>query len=373
VKISFLLPTRNGGAYIREAIDSVLAQPGDIELVIADNANTDETPGILDSFRTDPRVRISRSEAPITVTENWMQALRASSGDYMLMIGDDDALVPSFRVRAEEALVRNAHPDCLTFDGYTYVAPGSFGPDALWSPRHFDTRRLHPERELPLQERVDIVRDFFRFKGRFPLNMQLTLFARTTLDRVSGDLFRAPFPDHFALNTLLLRARRFVVSGERLVIVGVSPKSFGHYFYSGGQAEGVKYLGSSSQFPGRLEGSELVNSMHVWLAELRNSFPELRSMRIDRWGYVARQVNHWLRQAEFGLLPRRALATRARSLSLSELITVGAPIFLYRVARRLRAKLAGRPYTYIADQWPALRATQHRRISDFAAALPEPE
>jgi hypothetical protein len=156
-------------------------------------------------------------------------------------------------------------------------------------------------------------------------------------------------------------------------MLGVSPQSFGHYFYTGGQAEGLQYLGSSAQFAGRLEGSELVNSMHVWLAELRKSYPELRTMQIDRWGYVARQVNHWLRQAEFGLLSRDALVARAKSLSRSELLAAGAPIFVYRVARRWRGILTGRPHTYVADAWPALRATRYRRISDFAAALPELE
>ena len=49
VRLSVLLPTRSGADYLPEAIASILDQTGDFELVVADNANTDETPAILAS------------------------------------------------------------------------------------------------------------------------------------------------------------------------------------------------------------------------------------------------------------------------------------------------------------------------------------
>jgi Glycosyl transferase family 2 len=368
-----LLPTRNGGALLGDAIDSVIRQVGDFELVVADNANTDATPAILDSRKGDARLHILRSEEVLPVTENWLRALHAARGEYLVMIGDDDLLLPGFFERAERALERHRSPDCLTFNGYSYVAPGSFsdGAPAMWSPRHFDMRRLRPERELSLNERQAIVRDMFRFKVRFPLNMQLTLFSRAAIDAVPGDLFRAPFPDHFALNSFLLRSPRLVVTDDRLLIVGVSPKSFGHYFYGGQQAQGLRYLGSQSSFAGQLDGSELVNSMHAWLLELRRTYPELATIPVDRWGYAARQVNHWLRQVEFGIMPWATFVARVGSLRHREVVTVVAPILGYRVARRWRDRLQRRARSYIQDSWPSLRPAQARTITEFAAALPQ--
>jgi hypothetical protein len=282
-------------------------------------------------------------------------------------------LLPRFFDRVEALLGRHADPDCLTFDAYSFVAPGSFGDDApaLWSPRHFDMRRLRPERELPLAERRAIVRDMFRFKVGFPLNMQLTLFSRAAIDAVPGDVFRAPFPDHFALNSFLLRVPRLVVTDERLLVVGVSPKSFGHYFYGGQQAQGLRYLGSQSSFAGQLGGSELVNSMHAWLLELRRAYPELATVRVDRWGYAARQVNHWLRQVEFGLMPWGAFAAHVGSLRRTEVVTVVTPILGYRIARAWRDRLERRNRSYIRDSWPSLRPTPYRAITEFADALPQ--
>lgn len=371
MRFSVLLPTRNGGAFLGEALASILDRPGEFEVVVGDNANNDETVDVLKARAGDPRLRVLRSETVLNVTENWMRCLDAARGDYLLMIGDDDCLLPGFFDEADLILRRNDDPDCLTFNGYSYVAPGSIdqAAPALWAPWHFNLLPLRPERELLLPERVELVEDMFRFRVRFPLNMQLTMFSRAAVAAVPGDFFRAPFPDHFALNSLLLRAGRFVVTDARLVVVGVSPKSFGHYFYGGQQVRGLQYLGSSSSFPGRLEGSELVNSMYAWLLELRKTYPELASVRPSRWHYALRQVNHWYRQVEFGRLSLKEWRARARTLRPSELVTVLIPLLAYRLYRRLRSWLSRRPFTYISDSWPALQETQHGTIGEFAATL----
>ena len=372
MKFSLLLPTRNGGDFIADALRSVLAQTGDFEVVVADNANTDATGSVLSSYRGDPRLNVVRSATVLSVTDNWMRALRAAQGEYLLMIGDDDLLLPGFFDRVDKVLARHANPDCVTFNAYSYVAPGSFEPDApaYWSPRHFDLQRLRPERELSREDRLGIVTAMFRFNVRFPLNMQLTLFSRDAVAAVPGDFFRAPFPDHFALNSMLLRVARLVVTDERLLVVGVSPKSFGHYFYGGQQREGVRYLGSGAAFPGMIEGSELVNSMHAWLIELRRTYPELSNVPIARWQYVARQVNHWYRQVEFGMAPPATLVGRSRSLRPLEVATVMIPMLGYRAVRRFRDQIRGTKRSYIRDSWPALRPTSHRTIAAFAASLP---
>ena len=371
MKFSVLIPSRNGGAFLPHVLKSALAQVGDFEVVVSDNANTDETASVLESFANDHRLQVVRSTEVLSVTENWMRALRRAKGRYLLMIGDDDLLLPGFFERAGAALSRQGDPDCLTFNAYSYVAPGAFGAEApaYWSPRHFDLSQLRPERELSRDERLQIVKDMFRFKVRFPLNMQLTLFSRDAIAAVPGDFFRAPFPDHFALNSMLLRASRMAVTDERLLVVGVSPKSFGHYFYGGHQREGTRYLGSEAAFPGMIEGSELVNAMHTWLVELRRTYPELADVPIARWQYVARQVNHWYRQVEFGTAPARTIVARSRSLRPSEFATVMVPMLGYRVVRRLRDQVQGRKRSYISDSWPALRPTPHRTIAEFAASL----
>ena len=97
MKFSVLLPTRNGAKYLQTCIESVLNQQfQDMELIVSDNANTDNTAEIVKSFASDNRLKYYKTGEVVSVTENWNNALRVSSGDYVLMIGDDDYLLPGY-------------------------------------------------------------------------------------------------------------------------------------------------------------------------------------------------------------------------------------------------------------------------------------
>ena len=91
------------------------------------------------------------------------------------------------------------------------------------------------------QMRFNIVKDMFKFKVRIPLNMQPHLVSRKARGYVEGNLFRPPFPDHFALNALLIHAKSWVYVPEKLIAIGVSPKSFGHFIFNFKQEEGKSY------------------------------------------------------------------------------------------------------------------------------------
>src|SRR3990167_4955702 len=269
MKYSILLPTRNGGLFLENCIHSILNQDySDFELVISDNANTDNTPDVIQKFKDNPCVKQIRNEAVVSVTENWNNAYHASSGDYILMMGDDDYLLPHYFQRIASILARHHKPDCVVYNAYSYVAPLSIdnNPHSFYGEQHFHFEDdLTTERPLLEAERLGIVRDMFRFKVRIPLNMQTALIARTAAEKIKGGVFQPPFPDHYALNALLLTSDKWVFSPEKLVVVGVSPKSFGHYVYSHQQSSGLAYLGISADFPGRLPGNELINGMVVWL------------------------------------------------------------------------------------------------------------
>ena len=60
--------------------------------------------------------------------------------------------------------------------------------------------------------------------------------------------FRVPYPDFYAINALLLTAESWVDLPEKLVAVGISPKSFGRTLKGGGTDAGRAYLGIETQF-----------------------------------------------------------------------------------------------------------------------------
>ncbi len=340
MKYSVLLPTRNGGDYLENCILSILEQDfDDFELVISDNANADATPGIIEKYHAHPKVKAVRSERVLSVTENWNNALLSSSGEYILMMGDDDYLLPNYFQRMNGILARHQNPDCVVHNAYSYVAPASIdgNPASYYSEAHFSfAAPLDQEQAMQHALNVSIVRDMFRFRVRIPLNMQTTLIRREAANQIPGGVFQAPFPDHFALNSLLLMSDRWVFSPERLLIVGVSPKSFGHYVYSNEQGGGLAYLGIKSDFPGRLPGSELTNGMYAWLLKLKDVYADqLQGINIDRAGYVRRQIYAWLMQWRLGHLSLMDMIARLRLLSPGDWLGLAATAFDGESWRRL--------------------------------------
>ena len=108
MKFSVLLPTRNGEKYLKTCIQSILDQTyDDMELIVFDNANTDGSALIIESLAKDKRLKHYKTQAVVSVTENWNNALNKSSGDYVLMIGDDDYLLPGFFEKMELIIDRN--------------------------------------------------------------------------------------------------------------------------------------------------------------------------------------------------------------------------------------------------------------------------
>ena len=361
MKFSVLLPTRNGGPYLENCIRSILEQGyDDMELVISDNANTDKTPEIIRQFVGDSRVKTMRLGCVLSVTDNWNNALNGSSGDYILMMGDDDYLLPGYFRRMEQILAKYNQPDCVLHNAYSYVAPGSIAdnPHSFYSESHFHFGGdLAKEGLLTPEQRSGIVHDMFDFKVRIPLNMQTTLVARKAFGKVNGGLFQKPFPDHYALNALLLTAPNWVFSPEKPLVVGVSPKSFGHYVYSNQQNSGLKYLGINADFKGRLPGSELMNGMHVWLVLLKKSYPELlKDVEVDRAGYVRRQFYAWFMQRKLGALSAGDLMRNMGLLSFSDWLGLAATAFdKASWARLLRLLSLDSKNSSAEAQWHSLR------------------
>lgn len=96
--ISIGLPVYNGEKYIRRTIESVLAQTyHNIELIICDNASTDSTLEIVESYaQKDKRIQIYRQETNLGAIPNYRLALELASGKYFKWIAADDVITADF-------------------------------------------------------------------------------------------------------------------------------------------------------------------------------------------------------------------------------------------------------------------------------------
>lgn len=107
--ISIGVPVYNGERFIRRALDSLLAQTYEnIEVVICDNASTDNTEAICREYAIkDPRIHYYRNPTNIGVTANHRRVFELSSGEYFMWACVDDVRPPTAAQDCLEALLPN--------------------------------------------------------------------------------------------------------------------------------------------------------------------------------------------------------------------------------------------------------------------------
>jgi glycosyltransferase involved in cell wall biosynthesis len=91
-KVSIGMPVFNGEPFIREALDSLLAQSFiDFELIISDNASTDGTAAICQDYAAnDKRISYVRQSSNIGPLANFQYVLDRAVGDYFMWAAADD-------------------------------------------------------------------------------------------------------------------------------------------------------------------------------------------------------------------------------------------------------------------------------------------
>ena len=94
--ISIAMATYNGAKYLREQIDSILAQSiQDFELVVCDDCSTDETFSILKEYALrDNRVKVFFFFFNWGFKKNFEKVIKLTQGDYVALSDQDDIWTP---------------------------------------------------------------------------------------------------------------------------------------------------------------------------------------------------------------------------------------------------------------------------------------
>jgi len=111
--ISVLMPARNAGKFLRESLDSVLAQTApDFELIVCDDASSDNSGEILAGYAArDSRVKVLRNEKNLGIarTRNRLLAAMDPGCAYVALMDSDDVCFPD-RLERQRAFLE-AHPE----------------------------------------------------------------------------------------------------------------------------------------------------------------------------------------------------------------------------------------------------------------------
>jgi len=182
--VSIVLPSYNSAHFLPHTIESVLQQDyGDYELLVLDNASTDDTPEIVSRY-ADPRIRAVRHPVNLGMVGNINHGIDAARGRLGIILCADDHWAPDFLARSvarQEArpgltftnsVVRQGSQEMIfrnVFRGLVTIRPWRL------------TRHLHGIPLSSLMFPLGSSRE--RFDSRLPFNCDLEFVLRQMIRR----------------------------------------------------------------------------------------------------------------------------------------------------------------------------------------------
>jgi glycosyltransferase involved in cell wall biosynthesis len=97
-KVSVIVPNYNHAAYLRQRLDSIINQKfHDFEVIVLDDASTDRSREIIQTYAHHPRFRLSFNQTRSgSAFKQWKKGLEEARGEYIWFAESDDYASPHF-------------------------------------------------------------------------------------------------------------------------------------------------------------------------------------------------------------------------------------------------------------------------------------
>jgi glycosyltransferase involved in cell wall biosynthesis len=121
-RVTVGVPVYNGARHLGPCLESLISQTYDnLEIVISDNASTDETPDICRLYaEKDDRVRYYRQPRNLGVAGNYRTVVQLARGELFKWSAHDDVCAPEFVERCVSALDRSPE-HVLAFPKFRFI------------------------------------------------------------------------------------------------------------------------------------------------------------------------------------------------------------------------------------------------------------
>jgi glycosyltransferase involved in cell wall biosynthesis len=117
-RVSFVVACYNYGRFLAQAVDSLLGQSFEaVEVIVIDDASTDDSGRVLERYATDSRVRVVRHTRNRGHICSYNEGLALARGEFIGVVAADDFCVHPDAV-ARQVAVFDRHPEV----GFVYAA-----------------------------------------------------------------------------------------------------------------------------------------------------------------------------------------------------------------------------------------------------------
>ena len=210
IKLSVIIPVRNGEEYISESIDSLISQTyKDFEIIIINDGSTDSTLSILNSYQLSNLNVFSTSGVGLVQALNL--GINKSNGEFIARLDVDDICFPN-RFEKQVLVLENNNKIGAVFTGFETISEAG---EILSQVNLFDKKR------------EDILESLI-FKQKFtPLIHPSVMLRRSSLLEVSSYREYTSCEDR-DLWIRLLKVSEFHFIKEPLLKYRVNPKGISH-------------------------------------------------------------------------------------------------------------------------------------------------
>jgi glycosyltransferase involved in cell wall biosynthesis len=150
MRVSIIMPVRNAAGFVRDAVDSILAQSfKEWELLVIDDQSDDDSAAIVAAY-DDPRIRLVCPGERLHFAGSLNHGIREAAGDLVARMDADDVSLP--HRLAEQVAFLDANPNvalCGTWartfglGKSTQLRPPATD-DAIRAALYFDCPFVHP-------------------------------------------------------------------------------------------------------------------------------------------------------------------------------------------------------------------------------------
>jgi glycosyltransferase involved in cell wall biosynthesis len=223
--INVIIPTRERADVLRSTLATVTMQDyANLRILVSDNASTDDTATVVERA-ADPRIVYLNTGRRLSMTHNWEFALNAVEDGWVVVIGDDDGLLPG-GIAELARLIERTGSLAIRSRMCTYDWPSVHG-------------NLHGELIVPLgagvEERnsaewLEKVLSGWRKYTELPMvydggAIHIALFRR--IRDTLGSFFQASSPDVSSAAAVASVVESYAFSRRPFVIAGTSRHSIG--------------------------------------------------------------------------------------------------------------------------------------------------
>ena len=216
---SVVIPTRNRGHLLRNTISSVLSQDcSEYEIIVSDNNSSDNTKEVV-GFFDNSKLYYFNTGSFLKAHESWNYACSKAVGKYILILGDDDYLLPGTLTQVKEVIEKRS----ASLIGYRIV---TYNDNSINDPTVSNTiEGGFFSGALMKLDAKKVIRTYFDFTyaNGCPPHPSAIVYARHLIDDIvasHGSFCMPPYPEILSVPLAVARSLCLYIIDKPLVVIG---------------------------------------------------------------------------------------------------------------------------------------------------------